>query len=618
MTTFERIRAGAGQRYVTDASAIALAVATWAGVVIARPVPVVAGAAVVGLALAGRRSWLLVLGGGLLGSGLAANAWAGLVPATAAPYEGPVRLVEDPGELGTAVVADVALADGRRLEAWARGPTAVAMRSLLAGETVVVRGALAPPPAGADWLAPRHVVGRLTITSVTADVDPGPAWDRLANDYHRLLATGAEALPAEQRPLLLGFVLGDDRGEDPAVVSDFRDAGLSHLLVVSGENVAFVLALVAPIVGRLRLSARLVVTLVVLAWFALLTRFEPSVLRATVMAGVAAVASYRGRQLSGVRVLALAVALLLVVDPLLQGALGFRLSVAASAAIIGLAPPLARQLPGPTAIRQAFAVALAAQLGVAPVLVPAFGGIPAPSIAANLLAVPAAGPVMMWGLVAGPVAGVLRSVGAAGAAAALLVPIHWLLAWVAGVAQVAAAAPLGSLGPAHVAALVVAVAAFVLAGRRRRVAGQGAAAGLFVAVLLLPALTAAPLSDGQRAVAPGVQVWRAAGGASATVVLAVSGAATRPDAALDGLRQLDVRELDVVVVTSTSRQARAAVDTIRSRLDVALVWQPAGAHVDGARTPSIGDHLDLGGIGLTVRAVRPSLDVDVRIAPGPV
>ena len=42
------------------------------------------------------------------------------------------------------------------------------------------------------------------------------------------------------------------------LVRDFRDAGLSHLLAVSGANVAFVLAIVGPLLRRLRLGSRLV------------------------------------------------------------------------------------------------------------------------------------------------------------------------------------------------------------------------------------------------------------------------------------------------------------------------------------------------------------------------
>src|SRR5205814_8943014 len=115
---------------------------------------------------------------------------------------------------------------------------------------------------------------------------------------------------------------------------------------------------------------------------------------------------------------------------------GFLLSVGACVGIAVLARPIADALPGPRPLAGALGVTMAAQLGVAPVLVPVFGGLPVASLPANLLAVPAAGPVMMWGIAAGLPAGV-----AGGAAARLVdVPTRLLIGWIAAVARWSAAA----------------------------------------------------------------------------------------------------------------------------------------------------------------------------------
>ena len=45
-------------------------------------------------------------------------------------------------------------------------------------------------------------------------------------------------MPPREAALARGFVLGEDEEIDPATVRDFRRAGLSHLLAVSGQNVA--------------------------------------------------------------------------------------------------------------------------------------------------------------------------------------------------------------------------------------------------------------------------------------------------------------------------------------------------------------------------------------------
>ena len=98
--------------------------------------------------------------------------------------------------------------------------------------------------------------------------------------------------------------------------------------------------------------------------------------------------------------------IVLLLDPLLIHSVGWWLSVAATAGIAVLGPPLAARLPGPAAVRTALSVTLAAQLGVAPVSIAVFGPLPMASIPANLLAGPAAGPVMVYGLPAGLLAAV--------------------------------------------------------------------------------------------------------------------------------------------------------------------------------------------------------------------
>ena len=46
-----------------------------------------------------------------------------------------------------------------------------------------------------------------------------------------------------------GMVLGQDERIDPAVRDDFRDAGLAHVLAVSGQNVMLLAALALPLLA---------------------------------------------------------------------------------------------------------------------------------------------------------------------------------------------------------------------------------------------------------------------------------------------------------------------------------------------------------------------------------
>ena len=152
------------------------------------------------------------------------------------------------------------------------------------------------------------------------------------------------------------------------------------------------------------------------------------------MAGVASTASLMGRATSGLRIVSVAVAGLICLDPLLVHSFGFQLSVAATFGLLVLARPIARRLPGPRWIAESLGVVLAAQAGTVPLLVLAGEAVSVSSIPANLLAVPVAGWVMVWGLTGGLVAGVVGGVVATG----LHLPTKAMLAWVDGVAGCAA------------------------------------------------------------------------------------------------------------------------------------------------------------------------------------
>jgi competence protein ComEC len=267
--------------------------------------------------------------------------------------------------------------------------------------------------------------------------------------------------------LAAGFLLGDTRDVDRPTVDEFRASGLSHLTAVSGANVALVLALVTPALRLFPVRGRAVAAVAVILLFATVTRFEPSVLRAAAMAGCALVGSFLGRPVASGRALCLAVAGLLLVDPFLVGSVGFRLSCGASAGLVLLAGPVARRLRGPRVVREAAGATLAAQVGVAPVALPVFGGLPLVSLPANVLAVPLAAPLTAYGLPAA-IAGGLLAGRLPGLTALLAAPTGLLVTAVGAVASASARVPGTVDGRGALAAVAVVSVAAALHVQTRR------------------------------------------------------------------------------------------------------------------------------------------------------
>lgn len=592
-----------------DLATVALALAACAGAWTARPLPLVPVLALVVVTLALRRPVLLMAAVALAASALGARSWDGLRAPAVGPWSGVATLVGDPAEVAGALRADVRIG-GKRVEAWARGSTARTLRDRLSGERVQLRGQLQPvPEAARERLARRHVAARMTVTGASLSSHGGIP-SRLANGLRRTLLRGAEVLVPTRRALYAGFVLGDARGQRPEVTDDFRASGLSHLLVVSGSNVAFVLALLGPFLGRLRLGGRLAGGVAALVLFGILTRWEPSVLRAVAMAGLTLLTAALGRPASSVRILSLAVTGLVLVDPLLVHSLGFLLSVGACAGIALFSARLSARLPGPRLVANALGVTIAAQVGVLPVLVPVFGGLPVAALPANLLGAPVAGPLMMWGMAAGLVAGW------AGEAVSRLLhlPTDLMIRWVAAVARWGAAVPLGQLRAVHVAGLGAALAVGVACQRGRRRAGVVIAGLAGAAVALAPAVAVLRPSpvDG-RSLVYGAHLWRD-GGAS---VLVVDDLRASPEALLSALRMADVSRLDVLVVTRPGRAAAADVRALLLRFPPRLILAPMGHRLKGeVVVPPAGAEMAAGRLVVRFQETSPRLTVLVRSAPG--
>ena len=138
------------------------------------------------------------------------------------------------------------------------------MRALVAGDRVAVRGRLGPLDGYDARLRWRHLVARLDDGHLE-DLAPARAPGlRAANGIRTLVARGGAGLPARERRLLAAFLLGDERAIPDGTVATFRAAGMSHLLVVSGANVAAVLALIGPITRRAPLFLRCLAGIAVL------------------------------------------------------------------------------------------------------------------------------------------------------------------------------------------------------------------------------------------------------------------------------------------------------------------------------------------------------------------
>jgi len=249
----------------------------------------------------------------------------------------------------------------------------------------------------------------------------------LADRLRRRLQTSvARGLHGDRAAVIEGVVLGDDGGLPDGLRARFRAAGLYHLLAVSGQNVALVVAsvlVVAWLLGIARFFAQLG-ALTAIACYVLAVGAQPSVVRAGVVGALGSVAWLSARSADRWHLLLVGAIALLAWNPYTLFDAGFQLSFAAVGAIFVLVPRFQRFLEGYPLGKARAAVAVSAACGLvtAPILWVQFHSLQLLAVPANALAAPAVAPLLLLALAAAALAPL------SGTAAAALA---WLNGWCA-------------------------------------------------------------------------------------------------------------------------------------------------------------------------------------------
>ena len=110
----------------------------------------------------------------------------------------------------------------------------------------------------------------------------------------------------------------------------FQTTGVFHVIAASGMNVSMLSGFLLAVLGRiLRRQIALIVSIVAICFYAVLAGLEPSIVRASIMAGIAFTALLLGRQGTALWSLILTALLMLLFNPFLFRDIGFQLSFAA-------------------------------------------------------------------------------------------------------------------------------------------------------------------------------------------------------------------------------------------------------------------------------------------------
>ena len=216
----------------------------------------------------------------------------------------------------------------------------------------------------------------------------------------------AELFMGDEAGFLTAILTGDKSRLSDEGAAALSEAGLYHILAVSGMHCGFLLALVTYLTGKHRRRLTALCALPLLAFYAALTGGSPSVLRSCVMLAFLLAAPVCRRDSDGPTALLAALFLILLANPFAAASISLQLSFTAMAGILFLTPRLYRLLMHGrkgNRVTRFLAAGFSATMGALVFTVPLsgwyFGTLTLISPLSNLLCLWAASGVFVLGLV---------------------------------------------------------------------------------------------------------------------------------------------------------------------------------------------------------------------------
>ncbi len=323
------------------------------------------------------------------------------------------------------------------------------------GDMVVVEGTLKRPEvfetdAGRlfdypQYLAVSGIGYTMSFGHVITSESGGTSFRRVLFSIKDQYLDGiGRALVEPYAALAGGLTVGDRRALGGELLDTFRDAGIVHIVVLSGFNITIIIAFLLGWMRGLSKRVQLLAGALVIVGFVLMTGASATGVRAGIMAALALVATALARQYAIMRALAIAATAMVLWNPrILLYDPGFQLSVVATIGLVAVAPRVAKHLGWMTerfGLREIVASTVGTQIAVLPLLIYQIGEVSLVALPANLLVLPTVPGAMLLASIAG-------LYGTTGIPFAALIgyPAYLLLLWIVFVAEWAAAVPLGTI-----------------------------------------------------------------------------------------------------------------------------------------------------------------------------
>lgn len=195
------------------------------------------------------------------------------------------------------------------------------------------------------------------------------------------------SFPSPYSELLLGMTIGIDKLVNvPNFKNALKKTGTIHVVVVSGFNISLVFSSILMLLGSKYELKNLLISQFFTFLYALLSGFEPPVIRALIMGSILSWGAYFGRGVETLLVLLTSGAFMVALNPLYLFNLSFILSFTATLSLILFSPLISQWFSkGSFLLIEDFVSSLSAQILVWPIISHSFGSVSLMSVFVNSL-----------------------------------------------------------------------------------------------------------------------------------------------------------------------------------------------------------------------------------------
>ena len=264
------------------------------------------------------------------------------------------------------------------------------------GAELYIEGIFLPDESGAK--TPAVSTPRFRAASVHI-IKKAPALERMRTGIRGAIL--ARLQPKAWGGLAAALLIGTRENLEGSLANSFRDAGLSHILALSGMHLAFISAMLAIVLKKpLGKKGSVLAGLVFIVAYVFLVGPAPSLVRAVIMYGLGSFLMLSGTEKQMPAVLSAAFLVQVLWDPASAYSVSFILSYLALAGILLLSAPVQVLLRGrlPPSLAQGISASSGAFLVTSPAVSFFFGILRPAGLIASLIAAPLAGVFMALSL----------------------------------------------------------------------------------------------------------------------------------------------------------------------------------------------------------------------------